>query len=118
MSRIAKQKRMIIDQCNKRILGESTNDGINILTQNGKIKMGDGSLWVLYAESSFGWFEVEVLDINENEVTVKHPVTGTIINRPMNSNILNYILKMYEQGKKTIYFTDRENKKYKVVKFR
>lgn len=126
MGRIGKQKRLIIESANKRLLSEdvsvsydkdskSTNLEIDLSAEGGKIKMDNGSLWALYAESVFTWVEVNVLQISENEITVKHPVWGGTLTKSINPTTLNHILKMYELGKKIIYFKDKENNSYKLV---
>ncbi len=67
MGRIAKQKRLVIEETNKRLLGESIVDIDKVLTDM-KFKFGYGDLssgWIEEFESHMGNELINQLDTNE-----------------------------------------------------
>lgn len=108
-----------LDRISDLFINNFIDDDINFTAENGKIKLSDGSLWVLYAHvSMYGYVDITVKGINKDEITAIHPLFGTTIQKPMNEEVLKYIISQYKAGKKIIYFTDKAGDKYKLVKYK
>lgn len=98
----------------KKVIKES--NGLDLSAVSGKIKLGDGSMWVLETSTLIGWQKITVVNISDRDITVVHPISGSTITKPVDKSVLENIVDSAKYGKKVINFKDNEGKEFRVRK--
>ena len=96
----------------KKVIKESS--GLDLSAVYGKIKLGDGSMWVLEASTLLGWQKINVVSISDRDITVIHPISGLTIKKPIDTSVLKDIVDSAKSGKKVINFQDKEGKEFRI----